>query len=105
MNDALLRSRNPSETIENIILSFVSLINIDIDSFKIGKDRVFMFVTQEEIEERKEKERKEKERKEKERKEKERTQDNLGKGLKKRKQKTKRKKQKKKHETKNKNKK
>jgi len=100
MNDTLLRSRNPSETIENIIISFVSLINIDIDRFKIGKDRVFMFVTQEEIEERKEKERKEKERKEKERKEKEKTQNNLGKGSKKRKQKTKRKNEKRKKQKK-----
>ena len=37
MNKALLNSKNPSETIENIILSFVSLIDIDIDSFEIGK--------------------------------------------------------------------
>ena len=35
MNQTLLSSKNPSQTIENIILSFVSLINIDINTFKI----------------------------------------------------------------------
>ena len=50
MNHTLLSSKNPSETIENIILSFVSLINIDIDSFKIGNDRFLMTATQKIIE-------------------------------------------------------
>lgn len=49
MNDTLLSSKNPSETIENIILSFVSLINIDINSFKIGNDRFLLTLTQKEI--------------------------------------------------------
>jgi hypothetical protein len=50
MNHTLLSSKNPSETIENIILSFVSLINIDIDSFKVGNDRLLLPTTQIEIE-------------------------------------------------------
>jgi hypothetical protein len=54
MNDTLLSSKNPSETIENIILSFVSLINIDIDSLKIGNNRFLMTHTQKNIENRKE---------------------------------------------------
>ena len=49
MNKTLLNSKNPSETIENIILSFVSLINIDIDTFKVGNDKFLKVGNQKEI--------------------------------------------------------
>ena len=49
MNHTLLSSKNPSETVENIILSFVSLINIDINSFKVGNNRFLMTATQNKI--------------------------------------------------------
>ena len=55
MNQTLLSSKNPSQTIENIILSFVSLINIDINTFKIGNDRILMTNAQNKIKERKNK--------------------------------------------------
>jgi len=42
MNDTLNKSTNPSKTIENIISTFLSLINIDIDNnkFEVGNSRL-----------------------------------------------------------------